>query len=465
MYQAASRYTLKRKSHTVRGKPASSSSFHRMEDDEPLEEDYPSCFQSFQVITYNDKQLETKESVSLHELTNTIPEWATVHWINIEGVDADTLKILKTLFDLHPLAVEDVGELHNKPKLAWYNNTLFLLTSIIRANDPQAALTLEQISFFVIGKLVLTIQAGTPGDVFNPIRTQLTNPKAKLRHSDAMFLLYALLDSLVDECQSLVNAVDDTLADIEMKLLTKPARELNKNIYGCKRKIVVMRSVLVPTRRMIGTLLTNHHRREKYTFINANILDSSDASLSDNEEPHSAILQNTTTYFRDIFDLLTQLNETLDHQRDTSNSLSALYAEHQAHRQEKVSYVIAIVSAFFLPLTFVAGVYGMNFHYMPELYWHYGYLFVWLVFISIVIGLIIAFWCKGYITPFGIECIKIRSKKKKSFFCRRHFVCEEVTAFPNFDKYVMYIYQSQTEAFIPKKAILLQGFYFDNKTF
>lgn len=373
-----------------------------------------------EVYYYSADKVEKHPSVSLHDINPILPEWATNMWINIEGIDEIIIHKIATTFHLHPLAIEDVIETDSRPKLDWYENSLFLVTHIVTTGDvdPRTnlfSLLTEQVSFFLIGNTLITIQEGLPGDIWQSVRNGLEIPGSSLRRGDAAFLLYVLLVGMIDTCDPIIDDLGELLEDLEMEMLSRPTKRMNRLVYLVKRHLMTLRTTLLPTRKIIQKLIDGTVT-EDTPHIDPHNTVSSEGELNMSKrvrrpkQSHHTLSQGTITYFRDLLSELTEMSEKLEHQRELSNSLSGLYAEHQAQTQGDVSYAIALVSVFFLPLTFVAGVYGMNFEIMPELTWNLGYLYVWMIFIGIVLFEMGLFWKVGWIT-FGSRIDRLLSCK------------------------------------------------------
>lgn len=361
------------------------------------------------IYYFSHERLERKSTSNVDEVTSVPPEWAQVVWINIDGINEKLLRKLSLDFNLHPLAVEDVVEIAHRPKVDLFGDTLFLITSIISkiSRGGRSMLETEQVSFFLIGKTLITIQQGLPGDVWESVRTSIVDQDSIIRQSDSGFLLYALLSGIVDTCKPILDELDDGLEDLEVAMMDKPSHNLNKMVYAVKRHQITLRSILMPTRKILQKLMPD----EAAAAAGDDNTSSSSGMNTMRSTParginHSANIKKdsghilssvTQTYFRDLLGVLTHLCDQLDSQKEVVASLSSLYSDHQAQRQGTASYAIAIVSVFFLPLTFVAGVYGMNFSYMPELLWHLGYLYVWMIFLGIVLAEVIIFWAVGWL--------------------------------------------------------------------
>eukprot|EP01113_Clastostelium_recurvatum_P050867 TRINITY_DN9741_c0_g1_i1.p1 TRINITY_DN9741_c0_g1~~TRINITY_DN9741_c0_g1_i1.p1 ORF type:complete len:434 (+),score=100.07 TRINITY_DN9741_c0_g1_i1:95-1396(+) len=350
-----------------------------------------------------------------------------VHWIDVDGLDPAVIDKLTQLFSLHSLAVEDVLEMQDRPKSEWYGRTLFFRTLMLSGREQKKKYKLstnidsERICLFVVGNTVLSIQEGTPGDVLHELRRHLEDPDSEMRlHSDPFFLFYGLLNAILLTCRPLIDTYDSYLQDLEMEMLANPSQALNRKVYHIKKNQLKLRSMLLPTKRAITHLMSRAQTASKVALPSStSVMLSSGPSdphmhPPHHHEQHSALISGTSaTYFSDLQNTLSELSDKIETQRETATSIGTLYAEFVSHRQGQVSYLLAIVSAFFLPLTFVAGVYGMNFTIMPELQWDLGYLYVWMIFIGIVVFELLLFRWMGWIS-FGVKWRKCFSRKKNA---------------------------------------------------
>eukprot|EP00742_Colponemidia_sp_Colp-10_P005242 GILJ01005600.1.p1 GENE.GILJ01005600.1~~GILJ01005600.1.p1 ORF type:complete len:474 (-),score=63.68 GILJ01005600.1:155-1576(-) len=342
---------------------------------------------------YNAEQLDTVTVRKIEELQEIKP-WATVRWINVEGLHAPTVSCLGKLYNIHPLAVEDIIDVPERVKIDYYeeDNAVFIATRMITLDRDAARKDLmthynsEQVSIFLTQNTLLTFQEGKPGDVWNPVRRALARPMSRVRSNDASYLLYALLDAMTDGGYPVVQELGANLEDIELQMLDEPTDALNRKVYQLKRELLLLRRVMWPMQDVMRKLIS---------------LDSApDRRDSDEERGKSSektlVSAYTRTYMNDVLDHLLHLVDTIDIYREMSNSLSSLYSDRLSHKMNSVMYVLTIVSSIFIPLTFVSGIYGMNFEYMPEIHWEYGYVYIWCVFIFILSLIMTCFWKKGF---------------------------------------------------------------------
>jgi magnesium transporter len=300
-------------------------------------------------------------------IRNHRPPWSAVRWINVDGLaDMGVIKALAEKYRLHPLAVEDLLHVPQRPKLDWYEGgseyqaRVFIIARMIELKDNH--LESEQISFFLGHKTVLTFQE-TPGDVWDPIRQRLQAAGSLLRQSDASFLVYSLIDAVVDHCFPILERYGDLIEDLEDQVLERPTRDAQHEIHRIKRDLLLLRHAVWPMREVV-------HRLQR--------------------EPHECFSDHARTYMRDVYDHTVQIIDIIETYREVAVDLRETYLSSMSHRLNEIMKVLTIIGTIFIPLTFLAGVYGMNFHYFPELNWPWSYGVFWLVCLSSAVAMV--FW-------------------------------------------------------------------------
>ena len=298
------------------------------------------------------------------------PEWATVRWINIDSLnDLRVIRALAEKYNLHPLAIEDVLHVTHRPKVepyaeeGRYQARLFIIVKMLELAEGH--LRSEQISIFLGHKTLLTFQE-SPGDVWDGVRQRLQTPRSRLRNSDASFLMHSLLDAIVDSCFPLLEHYGDRLEDVEGEVLERPTPESIKNIHELKRELLLLRRAVWPMREVISAL---------------------------QREQHDCLSEQTRTYMRDVYDHAVQIIDIVETYREVAMGLTETYMTAMGNRLNEVMKVLTIIGTIFIPLTFLAGVYGMNFQYFPEIHWRWGYPVFWAVSL-VTAGLMIAWFRK-----------------------------------------------------------------------
>ncbi len=292
----------------------------------------------------------------------------SVRWINVDGLNAYVVRQFMQEFGLHTLAAEDVLNTPQRPKLEAYDNHLFVVGRMIMVRDD--ALHVEQVSFFLMDGLLLTFQE-TAGDVWEPVRQRVRSGIRRIRRAGPDYLLYALLDALVDHGFPLLEAYGDELESMESPVMMQPEPAQLRRIHRVKRELALLRRVFWPTRDLLDTLYRGDDPR---------------------------IADETRTFCRDVYDHAVQLMDIVETYREMATGLSDLYMSAVGNRMNEVMKTLTILASLFIPLSFLAGIFGMNFEHMPELAvgWMYPWGF-WAISATIVIGLLIYFHRKRWL--------------------------------------------------------------------
>jgi len=278
-----------------------------------------------------------------------------INWINVCGLgDLEILKGLGERFKLHPLALEDVLNTTQRPKLEEYDNVLFVVSEMVYF-DGKHRLTSEQLSLFLGVNFVLTFQEASGSDIFETIRARLRSGRGYSRKMKSDYLAYALLDAAVDQLFPILEAVGDQLDESEEELLDKPTKQAMRNIFKVQRMLLQLRRVAWPHREIFNSML---------------------------RDETGLIRPETHHFLRDCYDHATQIIDMIETYRDLAAGLMDVNFASLDAKTNEIMRILTLVSTFFLPLSFLAGVYGMNFNTdsrfnMPELEWKFGYLYFW----------------------------------------------------------------------------------------
>jgi magnesium transporter len=297
-----------------------------------------------------------------------------INWINVDGLnDVELLRKLGERFNIHPLALEDVLNTTQRPKVEHFEDHFFIVSEMIYQEDQR--ITLEQLSIFLGKSYVLTIQEESEHDVFEQVRSRLRGGRGYARRMKADYLAYALLDATVDQFYPLLESLGDAIESIEDELLRKPSRETLRRLYEQKRLLLQLRRTAWPQREIFNNLIRD------------------DSGL---------ILKETQVFLRDCYDHTSQVIDILENFRDLSTGLMDVYLSSLGFRTNEIMRVLTVISSIFIPLTFLAGVYGMNFNTeyrwnMPELNWPFGYVLCLALMASIAAGMVIFFKRKKWL--------------------------------------------------------------------
>jgi len=301
------------------------------------------------------------------------PEWAVVRWLNIDGLsDMNVLRAFAVKYNLHPLVVEDVVHVGQRPKAEDYPNTgehqarLFIIARMLEMFDGHVQS--EQISFVLGHKTLLTFQE-RQGDVWDPIRQRIGAKGSRLRQNDVSFLIYSLLDALIDQCFPILEFYSEQLEDLEDQALATPTGDTIRRIHAVKRELLVVRRCVWPMREVINRL-----QREK----------------------HECMSDVTRTYLRDLYDNCVQIIDLVETYREFATSLAEIYMSALSIRMNEIMKVLTIMGTIFIPLTFLAGVYGMNMP-IPENQSSWTYPIFWCICIATVVGMLRVFKRRGWL--------------------------------------------------------------------
>jgi len=323
------------------------------------------------VLAYGPDGVEELQGVAPDRLS-ALRGQHSVLWVDVHGLgDEETLRAVGQAFSLHRLALEDVVNVQQRAKVEDYDEHLFV---VARQLDVQAQeVATEQLSLFVGRDWVLTFQE-TPGDGFEPVRARIREGKGRLRQAGPDYLAYALIDAVVDSYYPILEATGDRLEELEDDVVARPEPELLARLYRTKRGLVALRRAIWPMRDALATL-----RREELALV----------------QPE------TRLYLRDTSDHAVQLIELLESYRELSASLVDVYLSSVSNKMNEVMKVLTVIATLFIPLTFVAGVYGMNFHdspyAMPELTAKWGYPLTMGFMALIAIALVLWFRRRGWL--------------------------------------------------------------------
>lgn len=297
-------------------------------------------------------------------LTEHRPSWSRVRWINIVGLgDVETIRAFAEKYQLHPLAVEDVVVNAQRPKAEDYPGSahqpgrLFVVARLIDLHDDH--LHSHQVNIFLGRNTLITIQE-TEADVFEPVCRRIQTHGSRLRENDTSFLLYALLDAVVDNGFPILERYSERLEDVEEELLTQPARDTLQKVHTIKRELFLFRRAMWPMRDLIMQL-----QRER----------------------HECLSETTQTYFRDVYDHTVQIIDLVETYREITGAVTETYISTISNRTNDVMRVLTVIGTIFIPLTFLSGVYGMNMD-IPETRWHGLYLVFWIVCLVLAVTMV-----------------------------------------------------------------------------
>jgi magnesium transporter len=311
----------------------------------------------------------------LDELAEFVDRYG-VTWINVEGLgDAEIVRRLGKIFGLHPLALEDVLNDHQRSKVEQYGEHLFIVARMLEGG---ASLENDQLAMFLGQRFVVTFQH-LVGDCFDPVRDRLRQNRGVIRSSGPDYLAYALLDSVVDSYFPVLEIIGDEIESLEDAIISNAGGEVISRIHDIKGKLRLLRRAIWPLREALHVLV---------------------------RDPIPVIRDETRVYLRDCSDHTFQIIDLVETYRELAGDLLDLYHSSLSNRMNEVMQVLTVIATIFIPLTFIAGVYGMNFDpnvspwNMPELRWYLGYPLIWGVMLCVAGGLLWFFQRKGWLPGF-----------------------------------------------------------------
>ena len=296
-----------------------------------------------------------------------------VTWVNVDGVGhAKAVKEIAAVFNMHVLAIEDVVNVHQRAKVESYPDHLFL---VIRMPSENAHLGYEQVSLFLGQGYLLTFQE-VQGDCWDPVRARLKKARGRIREHGPDYLAYALIDAALDAYFPVLEGIGEKLDRLEEQVLSRPTSQLIKDIHQVRRDLLLLRRTLWPHREAVNALL---------------------------RDDHPLIKPNTRVFLRDCYDHTVQLIEVSEMYREMCSDLRDFHFSQISERTNEVMKILTIIATIFIPLSFIAGLYGMNFDpdaskwNMPELEWAYGYPFALGLMLATVCGFLFFFWKRGWL--------------------------------------------------------------------
>ncbi|MCE3258868.1 MAG: magnesium transport protein CorA [Bacteroidetes bacterium] len=313
------------------------------------------------LIEFNENEFIEEEFHDLSDcLSHVKPNM--IKWINVEGVhNTSLIEKIGKFYSLHPLTMEDIVHVDQRPKFEDYDNYVLTIMKMISYDSDVHA---EQLSLVLLENTVISFQEPTGGDAFDIIRNRLRQSKGRVRKLGADYLFYALMDAVVDCYFNAIERIGDKLEVIEEEIMNEPKKESLVQLYHLKREVIYLRKQVWPLRDMVSNII-----RTENTLISV----------------------NTQVFLRDLQDHTTRIIDTVETYRDLLSGIMDIHISANANRMNEVMKVLTIMSSIFIPVTFIAGVYGMNFENMPELKTPYGYYITWGVMLSVIFGLILYF--------------------------------------------------------------------------
>jgi len=321
------------------------------------------------LIDYDEANFDEKQIRTIEE-SFPFRDKSTVTWINCDGVhDLDLIEKIGRHFGLHPLTLEDIVDTEQRPKLEDFEDYLFIVLKMLYYDEKEDEVQTEQVSLILGPSFVISFQE-REGDVFDPIRERLGSSKGRIRKMGADYLAYALIDTVVDNYFIILEQLGKKIESLEEELVTDPVPETVETIHHVKRAMISLRRSVWPLREVLRSL----------------------------EKTESELIRESTNiYLGDVYDHTIQVIDTIESSRDVLSGMVDIYLSTISNRMNQVMKVLTIVATIFIPLTFVAGIYGMNFQFMPELEWRWGYLAVLVTMVAIGVSMVAYFRRKKWL--------------------------------------------------------------------
>jgi magnesium transporter len=317
------------------------------------------------LIDYDEEHLQERVLDSIEEAF-PLKDLPTVTWINIDGLhQLDIIEKVGQHFNIHPLVLEDIVNTGQRPKTEEFENLIFVVLKMLHYNENSEKITSEQFSLVLGPNFLISFQE-IQGDVFRTVRERIRKPKTRIRKAGCDYLAYALIDAIVDHYFLILEKLGENIEALEEDLLENPSPETLQTLHEMKREMIYLRKQIWPIRELINSLVKGES---------------------------SLINESTGLFFRDIYDHTIQIIDTIESYRDILSGMLDIYLSTLSNKMNEVMKVLTIIATIFIPITFVAGIYGMNFKFMPELEWRWGYAMVWAI-IVVAIGIMVGFFKK-----------------------------------------------------------------------
>jgi len=319
------------------------------------------------LVEYGKETDASEREISIPRDCFPFKEKPTISWLNVDGIhQAQVIEEIGTNLDIHPLVMEDILNTSQRPKIEDFDEYIYIVLKMLYWNEEHSEVESEQVSLILGDTYVITFQEGDKAgkDVFDTVRARIRGGKSRIVKRHADYLIYSLFDAIVDNYFVILEHLGEQIADLEEELVTDPTIDTLQFIHNLKRELLFLRKYVWPLREVVS-------RFEK---------DETDL-----------IEESTSIYLRDVYDHTIQVIDTIETFREMISGMLDIYLSSISNKMNEVMKVLTIIATVFIPLTFIAGIYGMNFVYMPELQWRFGYFIVLFIMALIFIGMIIYF--------------------------------------------------------------------------
>jgi magnesium transporter len=321
------------------------------------------------LISYDQSRFEEKKLKHIEE-SFAYKDAPPVSWINIGGLhQVELIEKIGTHFNIHPLTQEDIVNTGQRPKVEDFEEYVYVVFKMLKFDDTTGHINSEQVSLILGSHYLLSFQEAE-GDVFNPVRERIHRGRGRIRKSGPDYLAYALMDAVVDHYFLILEKMGERIEHFEEQLHVQPTPEILQAIYDLKRELIYFRKQVWPIREVLSIW---------------------------QKAEYSIVAEANTVFIRDVYDHTIQVIDTIESFRDIISGMMDLYLSTVSNKMNEVMKVLTIMATIFIPLTFVAGIYGMNFKFMPELEWKWSYPLLWVLLIVIFSGMVFYFKRKKWL--------------------------------------------------------------------
>lgn len=321
------------------------------------------------MIDYTADTVREQEVKDLRDL-KTAKDPHSITWVNVNGIhDLQIVDEVGEIFDLHDLLCSDVVNVHQRPKAEDYEHHIYVTLKMLVYNEKSQTVSDEHVSLIMGEHYVLSFQE-EEGDVFEWVRERIRKGKGRIRSMRADYLMYSLLDAIVDGYFIVTERLGDDIEELEEEIMSNSSRQTLNDLNVLKREMIALRKAVLPLREAINWFIKSEHK---------------------------LVRKKTVPYLKDLYDHTIQIHEIIESYRDMLGGLFDIYLSTISNRMNEIMKVLTIFAAIFIPLTFLAGVYGMNFENIPELHYRYGYFAVWLVMGCVAVGMLLWFKKKRWL--------------------------------------------------------------------
>lgn len=316
------------------------------------------------IIDYDAKQFQEKEVKKIEECF-PFKKTSSVSWINVVGINqTEIIKQLDEYFGLHPLVLEDIQNLEQRPKIEDFGDYIYIAIRMLNYSEKTKKINSEQLSIILGKKFVITFQTGKNKDIFDSIGERIRKNKGKIRKMQADYFVYRIIDRTIDNYFDILENFGYEIEFLEEQLVSNPGKNTLQLLHDLKRDMIQIRKSVWPLREIISAL----------------------------ERGESSLIKKATRiYLRDIYYHTIQLIDNIETSRDILSEMIDVYLSSINNKTNEIMKVLTIIATIFMPLTFLVGLYGMNFKYFPEIYWKYGYLLFWMIAGVIIISMLFYF--------------------------------------------------------------------------